>query len=153
MSVVSIRHHIESLGGVLTLAPAPGDGTPEIAWGDFFFYYAPDGVLPNGQPFATIVTKDYPDDTTSRLNREGAFRVNVAAGAMQFRRWTGREPRQLTVAPIDPVDDVVLAHPVYGELGWLCVTNPGPHSSESLRDLLRTAHAAARARYERRGSA
>ena len=153
MDIDEVMGDIESLEGVLALKPQPGDGTPEIAWGDAFFYYAPDGVVPQTQPFATIVTKDYPDDTTSRLNREGAFRVNVAAGAMQFRRWTGREPRQLTGAPIDPVDDVVLAHPVYGELGWLCVTNPGPHSSESLRDLLRTAHAAARARYERRGSA
>jgi len=153
MDIDEVMGDIESLEGVLALKPQPGDGTPEIAWGDAFFYYAPDGVVPQTQPFATIVTKDYPDDTTSRLNREGAFRVNVAAGAMQFRRWTGREPRQLTAAPIDPVDDVVLAHPVYGELGWLCVTNPGPHSIESLRDLLRTAHAAARARYERRGSA
>ena len=43
---------IEELSGVLTLSPHEGDGTPEIAWGDLFFYYAPNGVLPPGQPFA-----------------------------------------------------------------------------------------------------
>ena len=152
MTIDEVIADIESLQGVLALRPQPGDGTPEIAWGDSFFYYAPDGVIPQTQPFATIITKDYPDDAGSRLGRPGAFRVNVAAGSSQFRRWTGHEPRDLPAAPIDPVDDVVLAHPVYGELGWLCVTNPGPHAGESLLELVRSAHAAARARHERRES-
>src|SRR5512132_1174990 len=49
------------------------DGSPEIAWGDTFFFYSPD---PNKRdrksPFATIVTKDYGDfDAASNLNRPG----------------------------------------------------------------------------------
>ncbi|WP_313546200.1 DUF6194 family protein [Leifsonia aquatica] len=37
-------------------------------WGDTFCYVAPDGqVPPNTQPYATIVTKDYPEDTLSAL--------------------------------------------------------------------------------------
>lgn len=36
---------VESLGGVLTVRAAPGGGSPEIAWGDLFFSYAPDGLL------------------------------------------------------------------------------------------------------------
>jgi hypothetical protein len=56
------------------------------SWGDLFFYYAPDGVVPTaGQPFATIVTKHYPDDAGSRLARPGAFRLNVAAGREAVR--------------------------------------------------------------------
>ena len=35
---------VRGFDGVLVLAPQPGDGTPEIAWGDAFFYYAPDGL-------------------------------------------------------------------------------------------------------------
>ena len=142
MSVVSIRHHIESLGGVLTLAPAPGDGTPEIAWGDFFFYYAPDGVLPNGQPFATIVTKEYPDDTSSQLSRPGFYRVNVAAGRDAFERV---EP---DVDPATP--DVLFAHPVYAAQHWLSVVNPGVASEVALKELLAVAHGLARGRAERR---
>jgi len=72
---------VGGLDDVLTLTPEPGDGTPEIAWGDTFFYYSPDGVVPQAtQPFATIVTKDYPGDDKSELDRPEAFRVNVAAG-------------------------------------------------------------------------
>ena len=87
-----VIEHVESLGGVLTLRPQPGDGFPEIAWGDAFLYYAPDGVVPRTQPFATVVTKDHPGDEASRLDRPGVFRVNVAAGRGEFRRWTGADP-------------------------------------------------------------
>ncbi len=154
MQIDEITAFIEDLGGVLTLRPAAGDGSPEISWGDLFFYYAPDGVLPTSQPFATIVTKDYPDDRVSRLDRPGAFRLNVAAGSAEFRRWTGRGPREPTREQVDPSKaDVVFAHPVYGELGWLAVVDPGPRMETPVRELLRTAHGRARARSERRSAA
>lgn len=123
---------VASLGGVLVLQPCEGDGSPEIAWGDTFFYYAPDGVIPRGQPFATIVTKDYPGDTSSRLDRSAAtFRVNVAADAAQVREWT--------LAGADPSDtDTIGPHPVYR--GWLSVVDPGERTRAALEDLLRDAH-------------
>ena len=145
MRIDEVIDDIESLAGVLALKPQPGDGTPEIAWGDAFFYYAPDGVIPQVQPFATIVTKDYPDDASSGLDRPGAFRVNVAAGTTLFEQWADDSSGP-------SADDTVIAHPVYGELHWLAVTNPGQQSGEILRELIRAAHAAARARYERRSS-
>lgn len=153
MSIDEIIDYIDGLGGVLTLAPHPGDGSPEISWGDRFFYYAPDGVPPKTQPFATIVTKDYPDDRGSRLDRLDAFRVNMAAGAELFVRWTGREPREPAAVDVDPgAGDVVIPHPVYGTLGWLSVVNPGPGTESTVRDLLDSAHHLARARYERRSA-
>jgi hypothetical protein len=152
MSIDEIIEYIDALGGVLTLKPRPGDGSPEISWGDVFFYYAPDGVVPKSQPFATIVTKDYPDDRTSRLDRPEAFRLNISAGAAEFLQWTGHEPREPATPDIDPSSaDVVIPHPVYGSLGWLSVVNPGPRTATPIQDLLRTAHDRARTRYQRRG--
>ncbi len=85
---------VDGLDGVLTQRAHSGDGSPEIAWGDTFFYYAPDGVVPSAtQPFATIVTKNYPGDETSRLERPGVFRVNMAAGKEEFIAHVGRAPR------------------------------------------------------------
>lgn len=151
MSIDEIIDYLDALGGVLTLKPQPGDGSPEISWGDVFFYYAPDGVVPKSQPFATIVTKDYPDDRTSRLNRPNAFRLNISAGAAEFLKWTGHEPREPATHDIDPgTADVVIPHPVYGRLGWLSVVNPGPHTASPIQDLLRTAHHLARTRHQRR---
>lgn len=120
--------------------------------GDAFFYYAPDGVPPaKGQPFATVVTKDYPGDEDSRLDRSGVFRVNVFAGREAFERWTGRSPREAAVEKVDVSRfDVIFAHPVYGSLGWLAVVNPGPRTEAAVRELLGEACRIARARYERR---
>jgi hypothetical protein len=155
MTMDEIISFVAGLDDVLTLTPEPGDGTPEIAWGDTFFYYSPDGVVPQAtQPFATIVTKDYPGDDKSELDRPEAFRVNVAAGKETFVRWTGRSPRDSAEYTDDPgASDVVIAHPVYGSLGWLAIKNPGERTEETLRELLHTAHQLARSRYERRASA
>ncbi|HWU10639.1 MAG TPA: DUF6194 family protein [Streptomyces sp.] len=146
---------VEDLGGVLAVRPAPGDGSPEISWGDTFFYYAPDGVMPAAaQPFATIVTKDCPGDERSRLDRPDTFRVNIAAGKQAFSDWTGHAPRESALDDDPGASDKVIAHPVYGSGGWLAVVNPGLRTDEAVRLLLREAHRLARARHERRaGSA
>ncbi|MEU7021664.1 DUF6194 family protein [Streptomyces sp. NPDC046203] len=145
MTLDEILDFVGALDGVLPLSPAPGDGTPEISWGDTFFYYAPDCTVPTtAQPFATVVTKDYPGDASSRLDRPGFFRVNMAAGKAAFTEWTAD-------APGDPsAVDAVITHPVYGGMGWLAVVNPGARTETVTRDLLRTAHHLARARHERR---
>ncbi|WP_067813548.1 DUF6194 family protein [Nocardia inohanensis] len=149
MSIEEIIGYLEALGGVHTLRPAPGDGSPEIAWGDVFFYYAPDGQVPaRTQPFATIITKDYPGDTASGLNRPGAFRLNIHAGKSAFTTAMGHSPREST--PGDPSEpDALHPHPTYAAAGWLAVVNPGPRTDALLRDLLRTAHDQARSRYNR----
>ncbi|MCG5215306.1 DUF6194 family protein [Streptosporangium soli] len=152
MTIDEIISFIDGLDGVLTLRPAAGDGSPEISWGDTYFYYAPDGVTPTTtQPFATVVTKNYPGDEASRLDRPGTFRVNISPGKEEFIRWTGHTPRELAAAEVDPsTADTVIAHPVYGTVGWLAVVNPGSRTEAATRELLRTAYDLARSRYERR---
>ncbi|QKW23835.1 hypothetical protein HUT16_36265 [Kitasatospora sp. NA04385] len=148
MTMEEIIDFTAGLDGVLTLRPAPGDGTPEISWGDAFFYYAPDGTLPRaGQPFATVVTKDYPDDATSRLDRPGAYRVNIAAGKAETARRTAQYPDR---GPAAEPDDTVIPHPVHAAAGWLAVVNPTERTAADVRALLRAAHRSARTRYERR---
>jgi hypothetical protein len=150
MTMDEIISLVSGFDGVLTFRPADGDGSPEIAWGDTFFYYSADGTTPTeAQPFATIVTKNYPDDDVSRLDRPGAFRVNVAAGKEAFTRWTGHAPREAAVIK-DVDDDTVIAHPVYGTVGWLAVTNPGPQTDTVISDLLRAAYQRTRERHQRR---
>ena len=151
MSIDDIIGQVTSFDGTLAQRPQDGDGTPEIAWGDVFFFYTPDGTIPEAtQPFATIVTKNYPGDELSQLDPVDRFRVNVATGRDVFVEWTGHDPRE----PAGEVDyaavDVVMPHPVYGEVGWLSVVNPGPATDDAVRDLLRRAYELARGRAERR---
>ncbi|MCP2277243.1 hypothetical protein APR09_002807 [Nocardia amikacinitolerans] len=151
MEMNEIIEFVQGLDGVLTLAPAPGDGSPEISWGDTFFYNAPDGVVPRTQPFATIVTKDYPDDQTSHLNRPDTFRVNFFAGKEAFVDRLGRTPRDPAPDDTDPsATDTLIAHPVYGSQGWMAVVNPGPRTEAAVQELLQAAHDLARSRWHRR---
>ncbi|MGW0179991.1 DUF6194 family protein [Nocardia sp. NPDC003345] len=146
MTIDDIIEYLGALEHVLILRPGPGDGSPELAWGDVFCYYSPDGEVPsNTQPFATVVTKNYPGDERSGLDRPGAFRVNIAAGTEVFTEWIGRAPRDAGAG--DPARvDTVLAHPVYGNVGWLAVVEPGPRTAQPVRELLHGAYERARAR-------
>lgn len=96
--------------------------------------------MPKAQPFATVITKDYPGEPSSGLDRPNAFRVNVDAG---------RSGDQL-VADDPAVRDKVIPHPVYAAAGWVCVVEPGPDSDAELRTLLRDAHGNAARRWLRR---
>ena len=132
--------------GVLELAPEDGSVHPEISWGDHFFYYAPDGAVPtNRQPYATIITKDYPDDASSRLSAPDRWRLNIHVGPDLLAELAGGET--------DPsAADAFFAHPLYGAYGWVSVVNPGPTTIDRALDALHTAHLADRRRVERRES-
>jgi hypothetical protein len=154
MSMQQIIHEVQALDRALVVLPGPGDGTPELAWGDAFFYFAPDGRMPqHTQPYGTIVTKDYPDDTASHLDADGRWRVNVHVDRAAFVELTGEEPRHLERPRDFAAADVVNPHPVYGALGWVCVVVPGEGTTATVLGLLRRAHDAARARAERRTGA
>ncbi|WP_227984835.1 DUF6194 family protein [Nocardia spumae] len=154
MSMDQILETIRTFDGVFELAPVAGGPFPEIAWGDHFFYYAPDGHVPrNEQPYATIVTKNYPDDSACDLDRPGRSRLNIHIGARAFTELVGADPR----ADPGPVDftaaDTVLPHPLYRRQGWIAIVDPDIRTREVAIGLLRDAHHAARQRAQRRRSA
>ena len=148
MEIEEIVDAVSGFEGVLVVIPGEGSGSLELAWGDVFFYHAPDRVMPDRtQPFGTIVTKNYPDDAESGLDAPGRFRVNIHVGR-------DRVPQIVNdgAGPADP--DVFVSHPVYGTAGWISVVNPAQSTSEETITLLRAAHEAARTRTSRRsGSA
>ncbi|MDT0156226.1 DUF6194 family protein [Microbacterium sp. ARD32] len=142
MEIHKIIEAVRDFDGALAVVPE-GEPYPELAWGDAFFYFAPDGVMPERtQPYGTIVTKDYPDDTAFSLGSD-RFRVNIHVGRDSAAR--------VTDADASPGDtDRMLAHPLYGEMGWVCVVNPAEHTGDLVLALLREAHEAARERMLRR---
>ncbi|ASY36079.1 MULTISPECIES: DUF6194 family protein [unclassified Streptomyces] len=145
MSIEHILGAVRRLDGALVVVAGPDSGFPPLAHGDAFFFHAPDGHVPaRTQPYGTVITKDYPGDSSSRLDAPGRHRVNVHAGRVATRR-------HAPGGTADPAaTDVFFPHPLYGAQGWLSVVNPGPRTTDTLLGLLRTAHEAARARHERR---
>ncbi|MGX1933023.1 DUF6194 family protein [Microbacterium resistens] len=142
MTMQQILDAVHGFDGVLVVEPQSAP-FPELAWGDAFFYYAPDGVMPERtQPYGTIITKDYPEDETSRLSA-GRFRVNIHVGRTRLA--------EVADPVADAADaDVIVRHPVYGDAGWVSVVNPGAATTATVLALLAEAHDAARARTRRR---
>lgn len=107
----------------------------------------------NRQPYATIVTKDYPDDTESRLTDDDRWRLNVHVGSAVFTELLGYPPEQIESSGVDySTTDAFLPHPLYGAYGWVCIVNPGSATVTRALQVLRLAHLADRRRVERRVS-
>jgi hypothetical protein len=155
MTLEEIIACLKSLPGVVVETVAVDSDAPEIAWGDSFAYDEASAGRPAGNrwPFATVVTKDYPGfDESSRLDRNGMFRVNVSVGRSRFTELIGYPPsehkkRRPTVDPA--TTDVLIPHPQYGQQGWVAVVSPGVNTSAQLRELLCQAYERATARRDR----
>jgi hypothetical protein len=138
---------IRRFDGALELAPTAGSPFPEIAWGDHYFYFAPNGQVPQReQPYATIVTKNYPDDTSGDLDEPGRWRLNIHVGRSAYVELLGADPRLVPSGVDYAAVDTVLPHPVYRTQGWISIINPGIRTHSLAVSLLRGAHDAARRR-------
>lgn len=146
-----ILETVRAFDGVLELAPTEGSAFPELVWGDHFYYYAPDGQMPQReQPYATIVTKDYPGDSLSDLDPPERWRLNIHIGRARFAELIKEDP-QTEALPLDySIADTILPHPVYRAQGWIAIVNPGDQTSDIAIALLRQAHEDARRRATRR---
>src|SRR4051812_39855482 len=141
MNEIEITRYIsDTFAGIEVQVASREDGSPEIAWGDSFFFYDPNRDIPADRrfPFATIVTKDYGEfDRASDLNRPGVFRLNVGVSKHTFAALFGdAKPEDFDFTALDKV----MPHPVYGRMYWVCVLNPSTETFESVRPLLAEAY-------------
>jgi hypothetical protein len=78
-------------------------------------------------PFATIVTHDDVHDYSSRLNREGIYRLNFPTDKETFQSLfpeiRGKADLQNTSFNYQ-ASDVFFPHPIYGAMRWVSVINP-----------------------------
>ena len=124
------------------------------ASGDTFFFVG-DQPADQRMPFATIVTSNA-HDRASDLDRPGVFRVNIGISRESYEaRFGPPPPGPITAEPLDTGHDytaldVLMPHPIYASLNWVCVLNPGGPTREALQPLLTEAHGIALARRERR---
>ena len=122
-----------------------------------YYFYDPQRDTPHDkrQPFATIVHSNA-HDTASALDRPGVYRLNLGVRRETYREMFGPEPAWSTDG--SPVAtghdftrlDTLLPHPVYAPLSWISILSPSAGSWPRVQELLREAHAKARAEHERR---
>jgi hypothetical protein len=123
------------------------------AEGVTFFAYNPDGAPQASVYFATIKTKDDPNDDVSDLSRPSVYRLNLGLSEAAYVALFGPlPPRPGDDGLIETHHDFKqldqpLPHPVYAYLGWICVLTPSAATFETLKPLLADAYALAQSRY------
>jgi hypothetical protein len=126
--------------------------------GDWFVFYDPDGVtIPEERfPFLTVVTGDR-YDAASRLDRDArTYRVNLGVDREAYEERLGPAPRQ--PAGYEVIDtgvdytgtDVLMPHPFYAPLHWVCVVAPGEGTRSELAALVDQAYTLAARQYANR---
>ena len=141
------RHIVETFEGVDVLE------MPDVT----FFLYDPERSIPHDRrhPFVTIVTSDAHDvGAPSRLSRDGVFRLNIGVTKETYVARFGAPPAFNQEGPVATghdfsATDVVMPHPVYAPLNWVCVLNPRD-SWPDVKELLAEAYDLASGRHERR---
>ena len=145
------QYLIETFPAVAVVTGSKEAGSPEVSWGDTFFFYDPERKPADERrfPFATIVTKDYPDfDCASSLDRSGVFRLNIGISRETYRTLFGTSENKISSYDFTELDRV-MPHPVYGKMFWVCVLNPGSNTSETkVGPLLAEAYNLAAQRYK-----
>lgn len=120
------------------------------SWGEQSYFYNPGQKFSRGAYFATLKFHDGPNDRASRLDREGIYRFNFGLTRDRFAALFGTPPArpakgEVIVGPWDfAALDILMPHPVYGWMGWVCVLNPSRTTLSRLEPLVGLAHAKAR---------
>jgi|SRR5581483_7117859 len=152
MTEAEIIEAISALPGVGVVTASKESGAPEVAWGDSFFSYDPEGIPENHRfPFATLVVKDYPGfDTESHVDRPGVYRLSLNVGRDRFTDLFGFPPAQFPEhrGEFDfAALDRVIPHPVYATQSWASVLVPGGESEKLARQLIVEAYERAKKRH------
>ena len=133
------------------------EGVVEVSsWGERGIFYNPGGVLKRGVYVLTVKEKDGENDRASMLDREGVWRLNIGVRKPTFRILFGELPKRpckggIVDMPYDfSAKDVIMPHPVYAWMGWICVLNPSEETFEALRPYVREAYEYAKEKFAKR---
>ncbi|MDE7326369.1 MAG: hypothetical protein K2N63_08850 [Lachnospiraceae bacterium] len=126
------------------------------SWGEQGIFYNPDRKLKRGIYVLTIKEKDGDNDRSSNLNREDVYRMNLGVRKSTFSKLFGPLPKRPAKGCTVDVNcdfsavNVLLPHPVYAWMGWICALNPSSERFEELKPLIQEAYEYAKEKYRKR---
>lgn len=125
-------------------------------WGERAIFYNPDLTLPKGVYILTVKEKDGDNDKASNVNRDRVFRLNLGLRKDTFKKMFSFVPQRPPAGGIVEMDydftqlDVIMPHPVYAWMGWICVLNPSAQTFEKLKPLIQEAYLFAQEKFSKR---
>ena len=133
------------------------EGTVEVnSWGERGIFYNPDGVLKRGVYILTIKEKDGDNDRASHLDRKDVWRINIGVRKQTFRTLFGELPKRpckgcIVDMPYEfTAKDVIMPHPVYAWMGWICALTPSEATFELLKPYILESYEYAKEKFKKR---
>lgn len=133
------------------------EGVVEVnSWGECGIFYNPDGVLKRGVYVLTLKEKNGENDRSSCLDRNGVWRLNIGLRKQTFCAIFGELPERPPKGGVVEMDydftalDIIMPHPVYAWMGWICVLNPSVETFERLEPLIVEAYEYAKEKFKKR---
>lgn len=126
------------------------------SWGETGIFYNPGQALKRGVYVLTIKQRDGANDKSSRLDREGVYRVNLGLRRGTFQALFGPLPKRPPAGGVVELDvdftrtNVLLPHPVYAWMGWVCALNPTEETFEQIKPLIQESYQYAKEKFGRR---
>ena len=133
------------------------DGTVLVnSWGEKGIFYNPENKLKRGIYILTIKEKDGDNDKSSKLNRDGIYRVNLGVRKETFCSMFGETPKRPAKGGIVDMNydfaetDKIIPHPVYAWMSWICSLNPSGETFDKLKPLIAEAYEYAKEKYRKK---
>ena len=126
------------------------------SWGEKGVFYNPDKSLKRGIYILTIKEKDGENDKSSKLDRDGIYRVNLGVRKENFTKMFGTVPKRPTKGGIVDMDydfsetNKIIPHPVYAWMSWICVLNPSKETFDKLKPLIAEAYEYSKEKYRKK---
>ena len=123
------------------------------AYSELTFFYNPNHALPNGVYFLTIKEKDGPNDKSSRLDRDGVFRISFKPKSTTYQMRFGDKPKRSKKGGMAEKKadysllDTWLPHPIYAWMGWTMILNPSKNSLNELYPHIEESYLQAKQRF------
>lgn len=143
---VILKYCLDTLDGVVQAS----------SYGERGIFYNPGGILKRGVYVLTVKEKDGENDRASRLDREGMWRLNIGVKKPTFRSLFGELPARpkkggVVDMPFDfSAADIVMPHPVYAWMGWICVLCPSAETVERIKPLIQESYEYATEKFSKR---
>lgn len=117
------------------------------SWGETGVFYNPQNKFKRGVYVLTIKEKDGDNDKASNLDRPDIYRLNIGVSKNTFLRHFAKIPVRPPKGGVIDMDwdftqtGILMPHPVYGWMSWVCILNPTVEQfNSSLKELIAEAY-------------
>lgn len=127
------------------------------SWGETGIFYNPNNKFKRGVYVLTIKEKDGDNDKASKLDRPNIYRLNIGVSKNTFLRLFADIPTRPPKGGVIDMSydftqmEVIMPHPVYGWMNWICILNPTvEYFNSSLKAFITEAYELAKQKAQKR---